>query len=478
MDSSKRLCSLVRQSCDPWQEGLWEAGDARYARSFSVEDSSDAPREFFDRFGFVVFHDVLTAGESAASADSIFSLCEQGTAGRFQRGDPASWRHFPQEGMEKYGCPTREPAMSEVMLRNRANPRVHAAFARLLGEEDLLCNHDRVCLQRPTRGEHGSEGYSTNSNLHLDMNPWHYMSEASSARQALDGLRYRSTRDFFAENNAVFAGDGLQLQGVLNLHDNFEEDGGFWCVPGFARAFEEVFGALPMPRGQAEAPSLSFDPRRSEGGEVFGLLRRLAMRVPMRAGSMVVWDQRTPHGACRNSSARPRLAQFLKLFPRRLVAPQRLSRRAALLQRELRGLPRDLLRSSVFGLGAFEAPRPALCDCTAAMPASKKWQRRDGGDALRRHGQSTAEEDKPSRRDSGVLELAVEPAEVASGAVHAVQALSEDTASQVANEVGADQLAAPGDEAHAEHLRRRWRPRGGRSGFKRRWDSKHEAAPE
>lgn len=339
---------MVQQSCDPWQEDLWDLEDSRYVRSFPVDDRSNAPEEFFDRFGFIVFRDVLSASESAASVDAIFDMCERGSSGRFQRGDPSSWCHFPQDGMEKFGCPSRSPAMSEAMLRNRAHPQVHDVFARFLGDSDLLCNHDRVCLQRPTRGEHGLEKYTTDSNLHLDMNPWRYLQDTESARQSLDSLGYRSMGDFFKENNAVFASDGLQLQGVLNLADNFEEDGGFWCVPGFARTFEAVFTATAMPAKQADAPSLRFGQRNE--GPVLALLQKLAMRVPMQAGSLVLWDQRTPHGACRNYSTRPRVAQFLKLFPRRLVTPERLLRRTTLLRREFRGLPRDLLQSRVFGL--------------------------------------------------------------------------------------------------------------------------------
>jgi len=356
---------MVQHSCDPWHEDLWDREDSKYIKSFALDDLSDAPMEFFRRFGFIVFQDVLSASESESSVDAIFDMCERGSSGRFKRDNPSSWCHFPEDGMEKFGCPSRSPAMGEALLRNRAHPRVHGAFARLLQDADLLCNHDRVCLQRPTRGEHGLEHYVTDSNLHLDMNPWRYLEDTTSARQSLDSLGYHSMSDFFKENNAVFASDGLQLQGVLNLADNFEEDGGFWCVPGFARTFEAVFSTTPMPARQADAPSLRFG-RRNEGA-VLALLQRLAMRVPMRAGSLVLWDQRTPHGACRNFSARPRVAQFLKLFPRRLVTPERLLRRAALLRREFRGLPRDLLRSEVFGLvePASLGPRLALLSAEA-----------------------------------------------------------------------------------------------------------------
>jgi len=39
----------------------------------------------------------------------------------------------------------------------------------------------------------------------------------------------------------------------------------------------------------------------------------------MRAGSMVVWSQCLPHGSLPNMSDRFRSAQFLKMFPERLL---------------------------------------------------------------------------------------------------------------------------------------------------------------
>lgn len=355
---------LVKRSCNPWDTALWDPCDSKYARSFSLEESSDMPKEFFDRFGFVVFRDVLTVAESLSSVDAIFEMCEHGSHGQFQKGDPSSWRHWPRDGIEKKGWPSRHPSMSEAMLRNRANPRVHDAFAQLLGDTDLLCNHDGVCLQRPTLGDHGRESYACESFLHLDMNPWRYLNETDSARESSDNLSYTSSRDFFTENNCIFASDGLHLQAVLNFADNLEDDGGFWCVPGFAGVFENIFSATPPPTGQELAAvdrnGLLFGKR--DEAEVLAMLRHLSMRVPMRAGSLVLWDHRTPHGACRNWSAKFRAAQFLKLFPRRLISPERLSRRASLLRRQLSGFPRDLLMNSVFGLETAAAlgPQPVV----------------------------------------------------------------------------------------------------------------------
>ena len=45
------------------------------------------------------------------------------------------------------------------------------------------------------------------------------------------------------------------------------------------------------------------------------LLDKLAQRVTMRAGSMVVWDSIMPHGSAPNDSNRIRFAQFIKMFP-------------------------------------------------------------------------------------------------------------------------------------------------------------------
>jgi len=359
---ASEVSSLISQCCDPWNPALRDPADGRYIRDFLLDEAGDAV-SFFKEFGFVVFKDILSPEECKASADAILQLFEKGTDGKFRREDPSTWGHFPQGGMEQFGLPSRKPAMIEQFLRNRASQRVHEAFARLLGEEDLLTNHDRVCFQRPTMGEHGSKRWATRSNLHLDMNPWHYLSEDGSARRALDYLDYSSMTDLFAENNSVFASDGLFLQGTLNFLDNHEDDGGYQCVPGFSRIFREVFGSVPMPREQHDAPSWKF---HGDSPVPLPHILQHQMRVPMRAGSLVLWDQRTPHGSRRNFSVRPRFAQFLKLFPRRFVNEIQLRKRAALINDETKRLqiPEGVRCQRVFGLDVL----PANGSMTAQMP--------------------------------------------------------------------------------------------------------------
>lgn len=73
------------------------------------------------------------------------------------------------------------------------------------------------------------------------MNPYAWMGDGESNRAALSALRYDKLSNFIFENNQPSQHDGVQLQGVLNLADNREEDGGFQCVPGFHLEFQEYF---------------------------------------------------------------------------------------------------------------------------------------------------------------------------------------------------------------------------------------------
>ena len=64
-------------------------------------------------------------------------------------------------------------------------------------------------------------------------------------------------------------------------------------------------------------------------------VHRLKVRVPMREGSFLIWDQRVAHGSAPNASDRPRMAQFVKGFTRRGAGAARLARRGARIKVEL-----------------------------------------------------------------------------------------------------------------------------------------------
>lgn len=339
----------------PFYEVPRDSSDPRFIQSFSL----DEPREalaFFSHLGFVVFRDCLTQAECLASVRSLFAQCG------FESHNPDSWAHWPAEGMEKYAMPTRAPTFEVPFVMNRQNPRVHRAFSIILGRDDLLSNHDRCCLFRPTRqvplsgGIRDMPAWKTAHNLHLDMNPWKYADTRNRCQAALDALEYARPRDFIFENNQVtFREDEVPLQGVINLLDNAEEDGGFIVVPGFRNHFREWLQEATTPAAAGEGGAKGYS--EEENGHRFPAhdpLQQQAIRVPMRQGSVVIWDQRTPHGSSSNRSGNFRAAQFIRMFPAE-ISPERAARRARALARELReaGMPMELVTDHgrrVFGL--------------------------------------------------------------------------------------------------------------------------------
>jgi ectoine hydroxylase-related dioxygenase (phytanoyl-CoA dioxygenase family) len=101
---------------------------------------------------------------------------------------------------------------------------------------------------------------------------------------------------------------GRTVQGVLNLYDNAEEDGGFQCVPG-------MFGP-PLQQWVADHPGLpSAEPNGKYELKGFGYDTQMgsrAVRVPSPAGTLILFDATLPHGTKPNVSSNSRAIMFLR----------------------------------------------------------------------------------------------------------------------------------------------------------------------
>ena len=262
------------------------------------------------------------------------------------------------------------------------------------GSHGMVISQDRWCLYRPTRnvpvpvhvcgggaggGGAGERGdveeapqeicfrdfpeWRTRSNLHLDVNPWCYV----AGHRGVEDLGFDALREFPVELNRATSAGGPHIQGVLSLIDNRVEDGGTVLIPGFHRCFDAWVRALRPSGGDPAVwnpatddpcqAAARFD-RGATMEEVWGTdrswlvgrrgpggswkfadgdpARALARRVPVRAGCLLVWDQRVAHGAAANSSDRPRAAQFVRAFRRMPATQARLVARAKLVLAGLR----------------------------------------------------------------------------------------------------------------------------------------------
>jgi len=199
---------------------------------------------------------------------------------------------------------------------NRQNANLYTAFSCILESQDLLVSHDRAALFRPTKNVLFPDGtykdmnhWRTGYNIHMDINPYTYMSDSLDMyNEKWSQLTYGHKLNNFINENNIAHKTTPHLQGVLNLYDNFEEDGGFVCVPGFTKHFNAWYNATIVTLSNIKtSPSISFSSKKH-------WLNKYAQRISMRAGSIVIWDSRLPHGSMPNQSSRMRCCQFVKMF--------------------------------------------------------------------------------------------------------------------------------------------------------------------
>jgi hypothetical protein len=172
--------------------------------------------------------------------------------------EPDSWYRRRNQGiMVQY-------FQHPVFEANRRSPRIHKAFAQLWGHADLWTTTDRIGFNVPERTGWMFPG----PDLHWDV----------SLKTPIP----------------------FGTSGILYLTDTPPEQGAFTLVPGFHR------------RAEAWLASLSgADPRRQD-------LHALGSQpVGGRAGDLIIWHHALPHGSRPNRGTRPRMVQYIAMFPTR-----------------------------------------------------------------------------------------------------------------------------------------------------------------
>lgn len=240
---------LSRYHCWLTEQPLDDAATAQLAQIAALEPVLDeAALSHWESEGFVVLKQALTPEEAAAVRELVWS--EAGAS----PDDPESWYGERDDGImiARFQHPAQETA--------RRSPRIHKAFAQLLGTGNLWVTIDRLGFNPPVRPSHPFAG----SGLHWDV---------SLARPI-----------------------PLGAQAVLYLCDTVAEQGAFRCVPGFHHRIDAWIDEV----GEANARKID--------------LSREQVFVPGSAGDLVIWRQDLPHGASSNRSTRPRLAQYLTCY--------------------------------------------------------------------------------------------------------------------------------------------------------------------
>ncbi|CAF5180762.1 unnamed protein product, partial [Rotaria magnacalcarata] len=210
-----------------------------FVKSFTLSNyncpTASTARAFFQEYGFVVIANVYTPEQCNDTISDIWNVIES-FVGKPVQNNEQLWNQklWTRTGIIEEGIIGGGSLWTRQILLNRQTPALHTAFASVLGTENILVNQDRYGMFRPSK-EHPER--STMTNLHLDMNPWLYIDQEDNSEQlkVLGELNYDSDDDWITENNEPGCSKvgELHVQGLVNLADNLEEDGGFWLVPGF-----------------------------------------------------------------------------------------------------------------------------------------------------------------------------------------------------------------------------------------------------
>jgi len=228
-------------------------------RALAAIEASDpvltaAELGFWDEHGYVVLHDAVPPATREAAAQALWAHLGASPD------DPDSWYGPSDHGiMVQY---FQHPAFTAI----RGAPRIHKAFAQLWGTPDLWATTDRVGFNPPERDGFMFPG----PHLHWDV--------------------------------SVKTPIPFGTAGILYLADTLPEQGAFTLVPGFQRWGEDWLKALPAGAHPRQQNPYDLGPRPIGG----------------RAGDLIIWHQALPHGASPNRGARPRLVQYVNMFPTRI----------------------------------------------------------------------------------------------------------------------------------------------------------------
>lgn len=254
-----------------------------YAPSFTASQAVSI-QAFFKRYGVVIIRDVLSSDQVDAAASEVFRAAGLGntppqTLEQLERVDWDSVygsRYNRSKGFVGYEAPN-----SECAWRSRLAPALHHVYSTLFGRKDLMAKLDRFGMMRPTVFDNsdGNEIFrkdwqTTGEWIHWDQNPW-------------------------------LEPEFVRIQGVLALSDHTDTTGGFHCIPSFCAHWQAWAAANEEYRMDADLVAVPTGDS----------MRPHLQRLPMRPGSVCLWDSRTPHGNFPNEGRSWRVCQYVGFHP-------------------------------------------------------------------------------------------------------------------------------------------------------------------
>lgn len=296
-----------------------------YHQSFNVDDKKGA-KDFFDTNGYVVIDSVFTKEECQQVWHSVGEIISEKEE-KFNINDLRTYEHAPI--LNRHGMYTKRPVFNQVFIDLRQNKKLADMAKHLMDQNNIIVSHDRFIFLRPTTDHPEWKTPYEYPNVHLDMSPHTYFEKPFAGKEFRNSLAYEDTGDLIGEASQYHTTEGVRLQGIINIIDNAEEDGGFICVPSF-----------DIDSWYMEKRLNEFDRIKDLGRYDFKRLSSIDMRyvhrpirITKRHGSVVLWDRTMAHSGKPNESKRPRLGIPIAYTPKHNFSKDTLSRRSKLLKK-------------------------------------------------------------------------------------------------------------------------------------------------
>lgn len=223
--------------------------------------------EYLKEEGYVVFKNVLSLEENKEAISLMWKWLEK-VCPDIRRDNWKTWDSWPKTSLSGI-LYSDGIGQSEFLWYLREKPKVRQIFSNIWnGEQDLTCSFDGCTIVRPVDV---SNWIITELGLHLDQN--------------------------------ISEKPGFQcVQGLVNLIDSKEEDGGFVCIPKSHLVAHQLFLQEPFKSLEydfAEIPMLS---NSDIWTQTFKDLYPIKLCIDQNC--MLLWDSRTIHGTIPPSPVR------------------------------------------------------------------------------------------------------------------------------------------------------------------------------
>lgn len=253
-----------------------------------------AIRAFFQTYGFVVIRDAVPEEARAGLQAAVLQRVSKGLAVQTTPTggvtayasdlDNIDWSSVYYSSYNtKYGFLGFDAAVEQAAFDVRQYPPLVAVFAALFGERELWCKIDRFGIMRPTEG---------------------IAQSASDPDVRVDRPAWKTASGFVHwDQNPWLEPAPCRIQGIVAITPHTATSGGFHCIPGFHRVYNAYADAYAASKTTHDLANL---PNQDDKAYV--------QRITMRAGSMVLWDSRLPHGNWPNSDGTFRMVLYHALF--------------------------------------------------------------------------------------------------------------------------------------------------------------------